>query len=161
KPEHDAARTRFEMAQAKVEAARAQTQVIQARISNARAALAEAQLAKNDAVLRAPADCIVLRRTVEEGSLVVAGTPIVTLAEAGVANAVFGVPDLTVQSLQQGAELTLTTEAIPGVEIRGLITRIGAAADSRTRVFEIEVTIARPPSQLRPGMIASLVVPDP
>ncbi len=96
KPEHDAARTRFEMAQAKVGATQAQAQVIQARINSAKAALAEAQLARSDAVLRAPADCIVLRHTVEEGSLVAAGTPIITLAEAGSVKAVFGVPDLTV-----------------------------------------------------------------
>src|SRR5262249_5720598 len=70
-------------------------------------------------------------------------------------------PDLAVSGLKQGAELVLTTEAIPGVEMRGLITRIGAAADPRTRVFEVEVTIVRPPAQLRAGMIASLVAPDP
>ena len=161
RPEHDAAKAKFEMAQAKVEAARAQGQVIQAKINSAKAVLAEAQVAKGDAVLRAPADCVVLRRTVEEGSLVAAGTPILTLAEAGAVKAVFGVPDLTVQSLKQGAELTLTTEAIPGVEFRGLITRIAAQADPRTRVFEVELTIHRPPTELRAGMVASLVVPDP
>jgi RND family efflux transporter MFP subunit len=161
KTEFDAAKAKFEMAQAKAEAARAQTQVIQARINSAKAVVAEAQLAKGDAVLRAPADCIVLRRAAEEGSLIAAGTPVITLAEAGAVKAVFGVPDLTVQSLKQGTELTLTTEAIPGVEFRGLITRIGAQADARTRIFEVEVTIYRPPSGLRAGMIASLVVPDP
>jgi multidrug efflux system membrane fusion protein len=160
KPEHDAARTRFEMTEAKVAAAKAQVQVIQAKINAALSQLAEAQLAKGDAVLRAPADSLVLRRTVEEGSLVAPGAPIITLAEAGSVKAVFGVPDLTVQSLQQGTELTLTTEAIPGVEFHGLITRISAAADPKTRIFEVEVTINRSPTQLRAGMIASLVVPD-
>lgn len=161
KTEFDATKAKFEMAQAKAEAARAQTHVIQARINSAKTVVAEAQLARGDAVLRAPADCIVLRRAAEEGSLIAAGTPVITLAEAGAVKAVFGVPDLTVQSLKQGTELTLTTEAIPGVEFRGLITRIGAQADARTRIFEVEVTIHRPPSGLRAGMIASLVVPDP
>ena len=161
RPEHDAARTKFEMAQAKLEAARAHVGIIQARIKGAQAVLSEAQLAKSDTVLRAPADCLVLRRTVEEGSLVSPGTPIITLAEAGSVKAVFGVPDLTVESLPQGKELTLTAEAIPGTEFRGLITRISAAADPKTRIFEVEVTIHRSPSQLRAGMIASLVLPDP
>lgn len=160
RPEHDAAKTKFELAQAKVAAAKAQVQVLQAKINGAKTLLSEAQLAKSDAVLRAPADCLVLRRAVEEGSLVAAGTPIITLATAGSVKAVFGVPDLVVQSLQPGQTLTLTTEAIPGVEFRGLITRIAAQADPRTRVFEVEVTIPRPPTQLRAGMIASLVAPD-
>jgi RND family efflux transporter MFP subunit len=160
KPEHEAAKTKFEMAQAKVEAARAQTQVIQAKINSAKATLSEAQMAKGDATLRAPMDCVVLRRAAERGSLVAPGAPILTLAEADAFKAVFGAPDLTVSSLKLGAELPLTTEAIPGVEMRGLVTRIGAAADARTRVFEVEVTILHPPSQLRTGMIASLTAPD-
>ena len=160
RPEHDAARTKFEMAQAKLEAARAHVTLIQAKINGAQAVLSEAQLARSDTVLRAPANCLVLRRTVEEGSLVSPGTPIITLADAGSVKAVFGVPDLTVESLPQGKELTLTAEAIPGTEFRGLITRISAAADPKTRIFEVEVTIHRSPSQLRAGMIASLVLPD-
>jgi multidrug efflux system membrane fusion protein len=160
KPEHDAAGTRLEMAQAKVAAAQAQVQVIQAKINSAKTALAVAQTAKSDAALRAPIDCVVLRRTVEQGSLVMAGSPVITLAEAGSVKAVFGVPDLMVQSLAQGKELKLTTEAIPGVEFGGLVTRISAVADPKTRVFDVEVTIPRPPTQLRAGMIASLIVPD-
>lgn len=160
RPEHDAARTKFEMAMAKVEAAKANVGVIQARINSAKAVLSEAQLAKGDSVLRAPNDSLVLRRSVEEGSLVTPGMPIITLAESGSVKAVFGVPDLTVESLPQGKELTLTTEAIPGTEFRGLITRISAAADPKTRIFEVEVTIHRSPAQLRAGMIASLLLPD-
>lgn len=160
RPEHDAARTKFEMAQAKVDAARANVGVVQAKINAAKAELSEAQQAKSDTVLRAPFDCLVLRRSVEEGSLVSSGTPIITLAEAGSVKAVFGVPDLTVASLPLGKELTLTTEAIPGTEFRGLITRISAAADPKTRIFEVEVTIHRSPSELRAGMIASLILPD-
>jgi RND family efflux transporter MFP subunit len=70
------------------------------------------------------------------------------------------VADLSVSKLRQGMNLTLTTEALPGVEFKGWLTRIAASADSRTRVFEVELTIPKPPSQLRAGMIASLVVPD-
>lgn len=160
RPEHDHARTKFEMAQAKLAAARAHVQVIQAQINHAQAGLSEMQLARRDAVLRAPADGLVLRRAVEAGSLIAPGAPIITLAEATSVKAVFGVPDLTVSSLQLGTELVLNTEAIPGREFRGLITRIAATADPRTRIFEVEVTIPRPPTELRAGMVASLIVPD-
>ena len=160
RPEFDAAKTKAELAQAKVEAARAQTQVIAAKINSARAVVSEAQLAQGDAVLRAPLDALVLRRNFEEGSLVAPGAPVLTLAEAGAVKAVFAVPDLTVTNLKLGTELALTCEALPNTELHGRITRIGATADARTRVFEVEVTIARPPAALRAGMIASLVVPE-
>ena len=71
----------------------------------------------------------------------------------------FGVPDLTVKNVKLGAPLTLTAEAIPGVEFKGWISRISPAADPRSRVFDVEVTIPRPPAGLRPGMIASLTLP--
>lgn len=160
RPEFDAAKTRYETTQAKVEAARAQNQVINARINSAKTVQAEAQLAKNDAVIRAPFDCFVLKRNAEAGALIAPGAPLLTLTESASVRAVFGVPDVTVAKLKQGTALTLTTEALPGLEFRGWITRIAAAADARTRVFEVELTIPRPPSQLRAGMIASLVVPD-
>lgn len=161
RPEHDQARTKCEMAQAKVAAARAHVQVIQAKINHAQAGLSQVQLAQRDAVLRAPFSGLVLRRAVEPGSLIAPGAPIITLAEASSVKAVFGVPDLTVSSLQLGTELVLNTEALPGQDFRGLITRIAAAADPRTRIFEVEVTIPRPPTELRAGMVASLTVPDP
>ena len=41
-----------------------------------------------DAVLRAPIAGLVLRRTVEEGSLIAPGAPIITLAEAASVKAV-------------------------------------------------------------------------
>jgi multidrug efflux system membrane fusion protein len=71
----------------------------------------------------------------------------------------FGVPDLTVKNVKPGAPLTLTAEAIPGVEFKGWISRVSPAADPRSRVFDVEVTIPRPPPGLRPGMIASLTLP--
>jgi RND family efflux transporter MFP subunit len=160
RPEFDTAKTRSETTQAKVEAARAQIQVVNARINSAKTSVAEAQLAKNDAVMRAPFDCFVLKRNAETGALIAPGAPLITLTESASVKAVFGVPDVTVTKLKQGTALTLTTEALPGLELRGWITRIAAVADARTRVFEVELTIPRPPSQLRAGMIASLLVPD-
>ncbi len=160
RPEHEAAKTKYEVAQAKLAAARAQVQVIQARINSAKTVLAETQLAQSDAVIRAPFDCFVLRRNFETGALVAPGAPILSIAEAGEVKAIFGVPDVTVAGLRTGTALLLSSEALPGVEFKGWITRIAASADSRTRVFEVELTIPRPPSQLRAGMIASLLVPD-
>jgi RND family efflux transporter MFP subunit len=160
-PEHEAAKTRFEMAEAKTAAAQSQARLIQARIDGARTLLAETELSARDAILRAPADCLVLRRAVETGALIAPGAPVLTLAEAGEVKAVFGAPDTIVNQLQLGKVLTLTTEAIPGAELRGQITRISAQADPRTRVFDVELTVQRPPNELRAGMIASLVLPDP
>ncbi|MGH9938760.1 MAG: efflux RND transporter periplasmic adaptor subunit, partial [Blastocatellia bacterium] len=159
KPEYEGAKTKVELAQAKVEAIRSQSKVIEARISGAQALLGEAKLAEQDAALRAPMDCYILKRLVEPGTLIAPGRPIFVVADRSSVKAIFGVPDLTAPNVKLGLPLTLTTEAIPGVEFRGWTSRISPAADPRSRVFDVEVTIPRPPEQLRPGMIASLTLP--
>ncbi|MGE0126854.1 MAG: efflux RND transporter periplasmic adaptor subunit [Blastocatellales bacterium] len=159
KPEYEGAKTKVELAQARVEAIRSQGKVIQAKISGAQALLGEANLAQADAALRAPMDCYVLKRLVEPGALVAPGRPVFVVADRSSVKAMFGVPDLTVRNVKIGIHLTLTTEAIPGIEFKGWISRVSPAADPRSRVFDVEVTIPRPPEQLRPGMIASLTLP--
>jgi RND family efflux transporter MFP subunit len=54
--------------------------------------------------------------------------------------------------------LIVKTESLPGTEFQGQITRISPAADPKSRVFEIEVTIPNPSRSLKAGMIASLEV---
>jgi RND family efflux transporter MFP subunit len=52
----------------------------------------------------------------------------------------------------------MTTDAVPGTEFTGHISRIAPAADQSSRVFDVEVTIPNPEGLLKPGMIASMSV---
>lgn len=172
RPEYDAAKARFETAQARVDSARAQRvlvqatadkaraqlQVTQARRQGAQAQVEEAALALQDSALQAPLDAVVLKRLIEVGTLVAPGSVAFGLADTASVKAVFGVPDMMVQHLQLGSPLVLNTEAVPGVEFRGQITRISPAADPKSRVFEIEVTLPNPRGQLKIGSIGSLEV---
>src|SRR5262249_23804231 len=74
--------------------------------------------------------------------------------------AVFGVPDLAVKNFSIGESLPVTSEALPGVEFRGRVTRVAPAADIASRVFEIELSIANRDDRLKPGMIASVEIRD-
>ena len=155
-PDYDAARARMEMTQAKAEAAKAQIQVINARIKIAQTMLADAALPLQDTALKAPMNAVVLQRLVETGSLVSPGKVGFVLADTTSVKAVFGVPDVTVSQLKLGGMLTVTTEAVPGIQFHGQITRISSAADPKSRVFEIEVTIPNPRQLLKAGLVASL-----
>ena len=159
RPEFEGAKTKVELAQARAEAVRSQGKVIEAKISGAQALLGEAKLAEKDAVLIAPIDCYVLRRLVEPGALIIPGRPVFVVAERSSVKAMFGVPDLTVKNVKLGTPLTFTAEAVPGMEFRGWVSRISPAADPKSRAFDVEATISRPPAQLRLGMIASLTLP--
>ncbi len=159
RPEFEGARTKHELAQARVEAVRAQSKVIEAKISGAQAILSEARLAQQDAALRAPFDCYVLKKMIEPGSVVAPGRPVFVVADRSSLKAIFGVPDLTVRNVKIGTQLKFTTEAIPDMEFSGWISRISPAADPKSRVFDVEATIPRPSRELRLGMIASLTLP--
>ncbi|HMV85815.1 MAG TPA: efflux RND transporter periplasmic adaptor subunit [Blastocatellia bacterium] len=174
KPELDAAQAQLDAATAKQNAARAQVAMLEARaaaagmqieISRARvkssqAVVAEASIPLADTSLRAPLGGIVLQKSVETGALVSPGKPGFVVADTNSVKAIFGVPDLMLPKLKLGSVLTVTTESLPGEEFRGQLTRIAPAADSRSRVFDIEVTIPNPRQLLKPGMIAALEVND-
>jgi RND family efflux transporter MFP subunit len=54
--------------------------------------------------------------------------------------------------------LTLSFEALPGAEFHGPITRVDPAADAKSRVFDVEVTLPNPQDQLKIGFIGALEV---
>jgi len=174
KPDYDAAKERFEVNKAKCEAAKAQLAVAEAKVNTARfqigaaesrvktteATVYTASIPLGDAQLRAPLSAVVIERKVEIGQLVSTGTPAFVLADLSSVKAAFGVPDLAIQNFKLGDTLTMATDAVPGTEFTGHISRIAPAADQSSRVFDVEVTIPNPQGLLKPGMIASIAVTE-
>jgi multidrug efflux system membrane fusion protein len=140
KPEFDGAQAKYDAAKARNEAAQAQ--------------LATALRARDDSSLKAPMDCLVLRRNVEAGMLVSPGTPGFVIADMSRAKAVFGVPDSAVKTLRVGMHASLNIDSLG--TLRGDITRISPAADLQGRVFDVEVAIPNPKGIIKAGMIASI-----
>jgi RND family efflux transporter MFP subunit len=145
KSDYDAAKARYDSAQAKLRGATESRK--------------EADISMQDSTLKAPQGGVILKRNIEVGSLVSAGTVAFVLADTSVVKAVFGVPDVTVEHVKLGQQLTITTEAIPGAQFQGQITKIDPSADATSRVFQIEIKIANPDNRLKPGMIAVVGLP--
>jgi len=174
KPDYDAAKERFEVNKAKFEAAKAQLAVAEAKVNTARfqigaaesrlktteAVVYSASIPLGDAQLRAPLSAVVIERKIEVGQLVSTGTPAFVLADVSSVKAAFGVPDLALQNFKIGDTLTMTTDAVPGTEFTGHISRISPAADQSSRVFDVEVTIPNAEGLLKPGMVAAMSVTE-
>jgi len=174
KPDYDAAKERFEVNKAKFEAAKAQLGVAEAKVNTARfqigaaesrlktteAVVYSASIPLGDAQLRAPLSAVVIERKIEVGQLVSTGTPAFVLADVSSVKAAFGVPDLALQNFKIGDTLTMTTDAVPGTEFTGHISRISPAADQSSRVFDVEVTIPNTEGLLKPGMVAAMSVKE-
>jgi RND family efflux transporter MFP subunit len=127
----------------------------QAAMDNAKAALLQSQLTLGDADLKAPFSGYILSRNIDLGSLVSPSTSAFTIADIGRVKVAFGAPDYILSRVRLGRELTIQTEndAIP---VKGRVTSISPAADTRNRIFAIEVTVGNRDGHLRPGMIASI-----
>jgi RND family efflux transporter MFP subunit len=120
----------------------------------------EAAISPGDATLRAPIDGVILRRTVEVGSLAGPSAPAFTVADTRVVKVIFGVPDVVVAGLRPGGRLGIQAEAMPGATLQGRITRISPSADPSSRLFEVEAALPNPEGRLKVGMLATLTLGD-
>lgn len=158
KPEYEAVKTRADAGQAQVASLRAQMTMAQTRIDAAQAQLAALRASRIELELRAPLSGVLLKRNVEVGSFIAPGTPVFTIADTTFIKAVFGVPDVAAASLKPGTRLAVTSEAFQDVEFRGQLTRIAPAADPKTKIFDVEVSIPNPRQQLKIGMVVALQI---
>ncbi len=141
KPEYDQSQQKFNSTQAAVD--------------NAKAALRQAELTLGDSDLKAPFSGFILSRYIDLGSLVSPSSPAFTIADISSAKATFGVPDYALSRVRLGQQLRIALQdnVTPFV---GRVTSISPSADTKNRVFTIEVTVANRGARLKPGMIASL-----
>jgi len=143
KPEYDSAKAQYDSAIAAV--------------NNAQAVLNEAQTALGDATLRAPFDGWITRRSVEIGALVGPSISAFTIVDTRSVRVVFGVPDNAIGRIKLGQQQKITTDVFPEA-FAGRVTAISPAADPKSRVYSVEVTVPNPENQLKAGMIASLAL---
>jgi RND family efflux transporter MFP subunit len=129
-----------------------------AAVDGARAQLDEANLKLSDTALVTPMDGTIQQRNIELGTLVHAGSVGFVIANTSVVKVVFGVPDVMLSRVKLGSELEIHTDSLPNRKFAGVVTEITPAADQRTRIFEVSVTVDNADGALRPGMVAALDV---
>lgn len=120
----------------------AQWQDVQTARDAAEADLRAARVNHEYSTITAPADGVVLMRIASAGQMVGAGTPVIQFASNArgfVLRA--GVPDRDAVRLAVGDPAEVAFEAVPGKVFRGKVTQVGAAADPRTGVYVVEITL--------------------
>jgi RND family efflux transporter MFP subunit len=139
------------------DSAQAQLESTTAAVSGGKADVSEATTALGYCSLRAPFDGWIVKRNVDTGSFVGLATNGFTIASTETVKAVFGLPDTAVGRVKLGQRLNISTDAL-SQPFAGRITAISPAADPKSRVFSVEVTIRNSRNQLKSGMIASLAI---
>ncbi len=141
-PDYDRVRKDYKSAQAQVVAAEAN--------------LVDAKEYLGFCTLRAPMNGVIISRDVNVGSYVRPGTQGFVIADVTSVKVLFSIPDVALGDVALGQEMAVTTEAVKDTIFLGTVTEIAPSASTRTRVFNVEITIPNPQNLLKPGMIASL-----
>ena len=153
---HESARLDFERAsrlyerhsltKPELDGARARIDATSAKVEGVRAALNQTQILLDDVVLRSPIDAVVLKRHIEQGTLVGPGQPAFVLADTSSVKVSFAVPDVVVKRLKIGQPQRITSGA--------------PAPDPVSRVYSIDVTVPNAKRLIEVGFIAQLQLAD-
>jgi multidrug efflux system membrane fusion protein len=129
-----------------------------AQVEGGKAKVAGAQQNLDYCTMRAPMNGVLLERDIDVGSYVRPGTQGFVLADVTSVKVLFAVPDVVLGDVKLGEEMSVTTESVPDTFFKGRVTEIAPEAGSRSRVFNVGITIPNPDNVLKPGMIASLAL---
>lgn len=124
------------------------------KVAEANFAVASSRLSK--ASIRAPWSGLVGARRVSPGAFIRAGDPITDLAQLDQVRVNFSAPERYLALLTRGAEVTVTTTAFLGEELKGKIDVVEPVLDQATRSTRIIARVANPGGRLRPGMSANV-----
>lgn len=115
---------------------------LQSELAKAKAELVSAELALKYTEPAAPFNGVVDRRHIEVGDMVQAGTELMQLVQIDQLKVTAQIPQQHIAALQLGQ--TVTLRLLDGRELSGTLSFISVAADSATRSFYVEATVANP-----------------
>lgn len=139
------------------------------KMAEADLALIQARLDKTR--ITAPFTGLVGARRVSPGAFVRTGQPITDLANLDELRIIFYAPERYVPYLRRGAQVSVSTPAYPGYELKGRTDVVESVVDPQTRNIKIVARVSNRGRKFRPGMSAnvsavlsekknSLLIPD-
>lgn len=149
--------------------ARAAYKAALSQVQQAKAMLRTSEVKLKDTVIYAPLSGIVLRKNVEEGETVSAGTPVFTIGDLDHPWIKVYVKEDKLGLVKLGHQARVMTDTFPGKVYQGTVTYIASEAEFtpknvQTReervklVFGVKVSVKNRDSELKPGMPADVKI---
>ena len=146
-----------------------QLATLEANVRRDQAALAVAQAQLGYTVLESPQAGIVLRKHVEPGEMIAAGTPVVTIADLTNIWVKIYIPEPQLGRIKLGQAAEVTTDSYRGKVYRGKVIFINSEAEFTPKniqtpeervklVFAVKIGLENPNQELKPGMPADVKV---
>lgn len=122
--------------------------------------LTAAQYGRRHAEIRASGDGFVLRKFVNEGQLVGAGSPVLMVNGAGKGKWLLkaGLSDKDWAGIAVGDSATVQADAFPDRPMRAVVSSKSAGADQRSGAFLVELRIIDPVAQLASGLYGKATI---
>jgi membrane fusion protein, multidrug efflux system len=108
--------------------------------------------------LRADDDGVVTRVMAEVGSVVSAGQRVLSIAQPSELEAVFDVPDGSIDEIRATSIAQVALMANPTVLYPASVREISPSADPVTRTYQVKTSIPKPPANLRLGMTVTVTL---
>jgi len=146
--DYDQAKTEVERAQAAVRIAEEklsltregfrtwQTAQARSEVDRAKAQLRQSEVVARESEIRAPADAIVMHRTVESGQLLAAGQTGMTIALTGRLYVRTFIPETKLGAVKHGQAARVTVDAFPGRTFEAIVTEIAPDAEFTPKAVE-------------------------
>ena len=149
----DAIETEHTGAAAALEASRAKERQYSAESTRAAST-------KEDYIIRAPMDGIVLNDyTLTKGAMISPSSPVLDIADPRRLKATLKIPELKIFAVKIGMPVLLAFDALPGEKFTGSVTRIDQYVDPATRTSSVEIELdndKQAGGRLRPGMFGRI-----
>ena len=157
--EFDQIKAQYLRARAARQRAQAIVEAGKARLREARAGLSASRVRREDALVKAPFDGVVVHKHIDPGDLVAPGAPLFTIKSAERFRAEVMVPESKVRFLRPRQEVIVEVPALEGPPLAGEISTVVPGADPRSRTFLVKINL--PPIQgLNSGMYAVALIPS-
>jgi HlyD family secretion protein len=113
------------------------------------------------AQVRSPLNGVVLARPNEVGNLARLGDEILRLGDLSRLKVTVSVSELDLSQIRVGQSVQVTLDAFPQRPLMGRISRIAPAADPRSRLIPVEITLPNPDRRAGSGLLARVSLTPP
>jgi membrane fusion protein, heavy metal efflux system len=115
----------------------------------------------SDVTVSAPSAGVITGRSVNLGQVVSTGQELFVVTDLSQVWVIGDLYEQDFQTVQVGAEATLTTPAYPNLTLRGKVTYIDPRVDPQTRTAKVRVEVPNAEGRLRLGMYVTLAFTTP
>ena len=143
-------------AKSDLDVARAQFESAQAGVNLAKQRLHAARLQLSYSKLKSTDQCAVAAVFIKKNENVAAGTPVVRLNCGDQPEVLVAVPDMFIDKVRVGEQVTITFSALFGKSYEGVITEVGVASTEAATTFPVTTRLVNPDPAVRSGMAADV-----